>query len=206
MDSNRQQRPRRADEDLIREMLAGSEDAFIMLFRRHQQAVYRFSLQMSGSESVAEDVTQEVFLTLMRVAGNYDSEKGTLASFLYGIARNHVLRRMGSERQYVAISDEELPDVGITGSTSMDNPMLHLARSEEIKLVRSAIVSLPPHYREVVVLCDLHELDYTEASRILDCPVGTVRSRLHRARKLLLEKLTVDHRQRVQCKSARYMA
>ena len=70
-----------------------------------------------------------------------------------------------------------------------ENPLGDLTRKETIEEVRRAVLSLPGHYREVVVLCDLHEMDYAEASSVLSCSVGTVRSRLHRARRLLLDKL-----------------
>jgi RNA polymerase sigma-70 factor (ECF subfamily) len=72
---------------------------------------------------------------------------------------------------------------------AQDNPLNELARSETIAAVRQAILALPSHYREVVVLCDLHEMSYVEAAEVLRCAVGTVRSRLHRARSLLIERL-----------------
>ncbi|MGH9822086.1 MAG: RNA polymerase sigma factor [Blastocatellia bacterium] len=197
-----------ADEDLLREMLAGSEDALIQLYRRRQGSVFRFALQMTGSESVAEDVTQEAFMTLMRAGKNYSAEKGSVAAFLFGIARNHVYRRLGSDRPYVAMPEDNEIEFAESEAPGR-NPMSELVRNEEIRLVRSAVASLPVHYREVVVLCELHEVDYVEAAGILGCPVGTVRSRLHRARKLLLEKLKTDepdHRNGNQVRPARYLA
>src|SRR5215210_2458288 len=94
------------DAELLRLMAAGDDGAFTALYRRRQGGVYRFALQMSGSEAVAEDVTQEVFLALVRDAGNFDPTRGSLAAYLYGIARNHVLRNFQKERHTVALSDE----------------------------------------------------------------------------------------------------
>jgi RNA polymerase sigma-70 factor (ECF subfamily) len=145
---------------------------------------------MSGSETVAEDVTQEVFMVLMNDTSRYDPEKGTLSAYLYGVARNHVLRALGRERSFVSIDNTSEEGEGNQHElVSTDDPLGDLTRSEVIASVRQAVTSLPTHYREVVVLCDLHEMCYAEAAHVLGCAVGTVRSRLHRARSLLIEKL-----------------
>jgi RNA polymerase sigma-70 factor (ECF subfamily) len=78
------------DNELLRLMLAGDEEALSVLYRRRQGSVYRFALQMSGSRSIAEDVTQEVFLFLMREGQVFDDSKGTVGAFLLGVARVHV--------------------------------------------------------------------------------------------------------------------
>lgn len=180
-----------SDDELLRLVIDGNEDAFTTLYRRRQGGVYRFALQMSGSEAVAEDVTQEVFMALMRDSGRFDSERGSLQSYMYGIARNHVLRRLERDRAFVQIVDEaeETDTAGPELFISKDDPLGDLARNEMIESVRQAVLALPAHYREVVVLCDLHEMSYVEAASALGCAVGTVRSRLHRARALLVEKL-----------------
>lgn len=180
-----------SDDELLRLMLAGDEDAFVTLYRRRQGGVYRFALQMSGSEAVAEDVTQEVFMVLMREAERFDPARGSLAAYLYGIARNHVLRHLSKERNSVQIVDEaENEDASFTQMlVAEDDPLGDLTRSETIHSVRQAVLGLPAHYREVVVLCELHEMSYMEAAEALGCAVGTVRSRLHRARSLLVSKL-----------------
>jgi len=167
----------------------GDDNAFLALYRRRHGRVYRFSVQMSGSRSIAEDVTQEVFIALMKEPDRYDPERGSLEAYLYGVARNHVLRRLGADRRYVPIKDDEGDSGESLDQAYQGDPHSDMARAETIESVRRAILSLPEHYREVVVLCDLHEMSYMEASAALGCAVGTVRSRLHRARKMLLEKL-----------------
>lgn len=174
-------------------MVAGDEGAFTALYRRRSAGVYRFALQMSGSEAIAEDVTQEVFLALMNDSSRFDSSRGTLASYLYGIARNHVLRRLERDRPFVQIVDEtEEGQTHREAWVAEGNPHDELARNEMIRRLRQAVLALPEHYREVVVLCDLHEMSYVEAANSLGCAVGTVRSRLHRARSLLLGKLSAN--------------
>ena len=176
------------DEELLRQILAGDEGAFIVLYRRWQSGIYRFALRMCGSEALAEDVTQEVFMILMREGGRYDSGKGSLSAYLYGIARFQVLRKMQRERTMVSMDDDNNEVTEEMMATSFD-PLLDLSRAETVQSVRDAIGVLPVHYREVVVLCELHELSYADAAQVLGCAIGTVRSRLHRARGLLVEKL-----------------
>jgi RNA polymerase sigma-70 factor, ECF subfamily len=179
-----------SDLDLLRLMMAGDEDAFTALYRRRQGGVYRFALHMSGSQGIAEDVTQEVFIVLMREAARYDPNRGTLAAYLYGIARNHVLRRLEQDRLFVPFVDSpEDEAIAYAAMTVEGNPLGDLTRNEMIRAVRHSILALPAHYREVIVLCELQEMSYIEAASVAGCAVGTVRSRLHRARALLVEKL-----------------
>src|SRR5262245_56061825 len=184
-----------SDDDLLRLMCAGDEEAFIVLYRRRQGGIYRFALRMSGSESVAEDITQEVFMTLVRGNGHYDSSRGSVSSYLFGIARNQVLKRFEKERVMTPISDENGDSDSIIAENLVisTDPLGDLTRRETITSVRQAVLALPPHYREVVVLCDLHEMSYADAAEALGCAIGTVRSRLHRARGLLVEKLRDVH-------------
>jgi len=134
---------------------------------------------MSGNATLAEDVTQETFLTLLQCGRRFDAERGSVAAFLYGIARNLVMRRLERERRYEPEED----------STADGDLLDDLTRMESIERVRQAVLSLPPVYREVVVLCDLQEASYEDAAAALECPLGTVRSRLSRARGMLASKL-----------------
>lgn len=185
--------PSHSDGDLLRFLSAGDEAAFIELYRRHQGMVYRFALQMSGKAEIAEEVTQDVFMAVMELAGRYDRDRGTVPAFLYGIARNLVLKALERERPYVTILDDAAAEASATLVTDAD-PVRDLAHHERIENLRKAVLALPPAYREVVVLCDLHERDYAEAASALGCAIGTVRSRLHRARALLMEKMRASER------------
>src|SRR5215831_8440620 len=179
-----------SDGDLLRLIMAGDEHAFTSVYRRHQAQIYRFALLMSGSPAIAEDVTQEVFIVLMREAARYDPSRGSLSAYLYGIARNHVLRCLDRDRSYVPIVEESDDEViPLTELIAQCDPLDDLTRNEVIKSVRQAVLALPARYRDVVVLCDFQELSYAEAAAVLGRPVGTVCSRLHRGHGLLLEKL-----------------
>ena len=175
------------DENLVVALRSGKEEAFVALYGRRRGAIYRFSLHMTGSAALAEDITQEVFLTLIRDRCGYDPQRGTLAGYLFGIARKLVLRHLSRNR---ALGEAEAKDrKTLANFGACADPMVDLMRQEGIEELRRAVLALPKRYREVVVLCDLEEVDYLEAARLLNCPIGTVRSRLHRARALLLEKL-----------------
>jgi len=180
-----------SDDELLALLRAGDESAFLTLYRRRQGGIYRFALRMSGSETVAEDVTQEVFMTLAQGDGHYDSSRGSLSAYLYGVARNQVLRRLEKDRFLSPIyeEDEGRESRAPESLISLNDPLGDLTRKEMIASVRQAVLALPAHYREVVVLCDLQEMSYADASAALGCAVGTVRSRLSRGRALLVEKL-----------------
>jgi RNA polymerase sigma-70 factor (ECF subfamily) len=181
-----------SDVELLRLMLAGDGGAFEQLYQRWQSPLYRFALRMSGSEAIAEDVTQEVFLTLMRDGRQY-SGRGSFAAYIFTIARHGAWRRMQRERWFVRLEIEEEveSDAGLTTDRliAQADPLADLTRDEIVVAVRRAVIALPAHYREVVLLCYLHELSYAEAAEVIGCELGTVRSRLHRARALLAEKL-----------------
>ena len=187
--------PPETDDELLIRIHSGDEHAFLMLYRRRQAALYRFAIHMSGSTTVAEDVVQEVFLALLREACGYDPERGTLSGYLFGIARKLILRQVERGRSDVAL-DSEQDEANLAKLAVNDDPLLDLTRREGIEALRRAVQALPRRYREVVVLCDLEEVDYADAAVALGCPIGTVRSRLHRARGLLLEKLNQERNPR----------
>ena len=182
-----------SDDDLLRRIPGGDEEAFLAFYRRHQGAVYRFALQMSGKTEVADEVTQDVFMVVIRAAQPYDSKRGSVHAYLYGIARNFVLRCLDRERPYVTVLDDPASEHSEQASGDRD-ALSDLTRNERIESVRKAVLALPAAYREVVVLCDLNELEYAQAADVLGCAIGTVRSRLHRARTLLIEKMRADER------------
>lgn len=182
------------DEELLRRMIAGDADAFEQLYDRRQTGIYQFALRMSGSPVLAEDVVQDVFLEFMRDARLFDSSRGTVAGYLMGMARHRILRRLERERRFVSFAEpdereRESPANAEERLIVEHNPHDDFELREMVETVRQAILSLPEHYREVVVLCSLHEMNYEQTAEVIGCPVGTVRSRLNRARAMLVEKL-----------------
>lgn len=175
--------PDYADEaKLLRRAVKGQEAAFLTLYRRHQGPIFRFALHMSGSRDVAEEVTQEVFLAMLTGAHQYAPDRGSLEGFLIGIARNQVRRHIRALNTLAAPASEP-------AKPASEDWLQELTREQDLIGLRTAILALPPNYREVVVLCDLEGIAYADAAQQIGCAVGTVRSRLHRARAILQSKL-----------------
>jgi len=172
------------DSELLRRGAAGDESAFAELYDRHQAGVFRFALFLSGSTTTAEEITQEVFLALIRDAGKYDPARGPLAAYLCGVARNLLRRSQARDRGMVALKKESdwAADVDVAGD---------LAAEQQVESLREAVLALPLRYREVVTLCHIEGLNYRQAAEILECSEGTVCSRLSRARALLIKKMSV---------------
>src|SRR4029077_5198109 len=93
------------EDGLIRRILSGEEEAFVLLYRRKHPAIYRYALHMSGNVAVAEDVTQEVFMALIRDLKRFVPARGTVGGFLFGIARNHLRRRWEQERSSLPLPE-----------------------------------------------------------------------------------------------------
>jgi RNA polymerase sigma-70 factor, ECF subfamily len=177
------------DAELLRHMLAGDSMAFAEIYDRHQACIYRYALRMTDSDAMAGDITHDVFIALARDGKQFDPERGSLAAYLYGIARHRILKVLKKERSFVSLGVDEDETILDENLISKSNPFVEFSRSQTIDIVRQAVMALPAHYREVVLLCNLHELNYEQAADVIGCAIGTVRSRLHRARHLLLEKL-----------------
>jgi len=170
----------RVDMRLLAEIVAGVEQSFVELYRRRHNDVYRFAFAMVKSRSFAQDVTQEVFLNVLENAARFDSAKGTVRAWLFGCARHVTLDRLRLERRW---TDDMPADVGTLDSDE------RLLADQRVERLHAAIARLPVEYREALVLFELQELTYAETATVLDCPIGTVRSRLHRGRVLLATML-----------------
>jgi RNA polymerase sigma-70 factor (ECF subfamily) len=180
------------DDVLLRRAAKGDQESFTLLYRRHQAALYRFALRMTGNSWAAEEVVQDVFMTLMREPKKYDASRGPVGAYLFGITRNRVMKHI--ERLPRELSLEEQNGNGAHAKESAVNgftPAHWAEQQERSERVRAAVLELPAEFREAVVLCELEELSYEEAARLSGCPIGTIRSRLHRGRALLLAKLEI---------------
>jgi RNA polymerase sigma-70 factor (ECF subfamily) len=174
------------DVALLAEAGRGDLEAFGTLYRRHQQRVYRFARAMTGSNDAAEDITQEVFVVLLTDGGRFDPARAAFTTYVYGIVRNLSRHRMRKTRTGPSL--DELMRDGRDVDTD-DDPARLVEGAELAGVVRRALASLPSRYRELIVLCDLHDLSYEEAGVVVRASVGAVRSRLHKGRQLLRLKL-----------------
>ncbi|HSE95452.1 MAG TPA: sigma-70 family RNA polymerase sigma factor [Methylomirabilota bacterium] len=171
--------------ELVARLRRGDAGAFEELVIAHQHRIYGVALRMLGDRAAAEDVAQEVFLRVHRAIGDFRGE-AKLSTWLYAIASRLCLSRLGAGPRRGATADEEaLARLADTGADPSDEA----ERSEREAALHRAIGELADDRRIVVVLCDLEGLSYDEIAATLGVPVGTVRSRLHRARLDLKEKL-----------------
>jgi RNA polymerase sigma-70 factor, ECF subfamily len=175
-----------SDEDLMARIADGDRDAFAQLYRRRRPDVFRFAVHLSGSRTIAEDVTQDVFMAVIHQASRYQATRSSARAWLLGIARNHVRRARARP------AESSLDDAAVALAVVDGDPLPDLARRRSIAALQRAVLELPPRFREAVVLCDLEELTYEDAAAALGCAVGTVRSRLHRGRALLARRLRTD--------------
>jgi RNA polymerase sigma-70 factor (ECF subfamily) len=178
------------DDVLLRRAAKGDEEAFTLLYRRHQAAMYRFALRMTGNTWAAEEIVQDVFMTLMRDPKKYDATRGALGAFLYGVARNRAMKHLERLPRQIPLEEKNEDGTG-AGIVLQDasTPAMWVEKRERRQQVRAAVLELPAEFREAVVLCELEEMSYEEAAKMAGCPIGTIRSRLHRGRTLLMAKL-----------------
>jgi RNA polymerase sigma-70 factor (ECF subfamily) len=155
-----------------------TNNEFETVFEEHKDAVYRFAWRMMNSAASAEDVAQEVFLSLLRLPGRFNPERGRLRSFLLGITRNLVLKRWRDEHRWEPLDDDTF--------SAQPFEMDHL---DTAQVVAQAVRSLPPLQREVLILAEYEELSLEEIARAVESEIGTVKSRLHRARENLRRML-----------------
>lgn len=185
------------DQELLRQLANGNEGAFRTLYERYQGRIYRFALHMSGNPATGEETTQEVFLALMGKPKGYDPARGSLAGYLFGMARNITWRAMQETANDIPLDDDaERDEFDVAGDLDV---LEELSNGELLSALRQAVLTLPEPYREAVVLCDLEELSYQEAAELLECSPGTVASRLNRARALLKKKLSVQKVREQKC-------
>ena len=175
-----------SEQELIARIVNGDREAFAELYRRRRADVYRFALHVSGSSTIADDVTQDVFMAVIHDASRYRPDRAGVMAWLLGIARNHI-RRSLSRRPTMTLPEDDSA-VGRTLKIDAD-PLAGLARRQYLAALRRAVLELPVKYREAIVLCDLQELSYADAAHALGCAMGTIRSRLHRGRALLATRL-----------------
>ena len=181
------------DTELLRQVHAGQADAFTALYRRHQGPLYRYALLRCGSGDAAADIVQEAFMGLLTGRLGYDPLRGQLQHFLFGVARNLALKLDAARQRHPQLpapaeDDSEL-ELELDTASEAAGPLARLLGNEAAEEVRRALSLLPPHYRDPVILYELHDLSYQEIATVCQVDIGTVRSRLARGRAALAKRL-----------------
>ncbi|MEL6110500.1 MAG: sigma-70 family RNA polymerase sigma factor [Planctomycetota bacterium] len=180
------------ERELIDRALAGDRDAFAELVRQNQDRLFASMMQITGSPEESEEVTQEAFIRAFVKLDTFQ-RNSQFFTWLYRIAFNSALTRRRKKRARVSL-DQVRDDNGLEVSSSfegVDEPML---RDERVKLVRSAIGTLTEEHRHILTLREMDDFSYEEIAEVLEISIGTVRSRLSRARRQL--KLAIENLER----------
>ena len=164
------------DRELVKRVLAGQTDDFRLLVDRHQPAIFRFASGMLGNREEAQDATQEAFLSAFANLSGYDSSRAAFSTWLFTIARNRCINLLKKSRP-VALDEPEM----VRGDATTDP----IARQELSEQLNCALAALPVDQRSAFVLAEIEELPYAEIARIEKTSLGTVKSRIHRAKQRL---------------------
>jgi RNA polymerase sigma-70 factor (ECF subfamily) len=189
--------------ELVRRLHQGDATAAHLLYETYGAALLRFGVALCGNRQTAEDVVHDTFVELLRYPMRFDPTRGSLSSYLYAIARHRLARvaRVARRQAELNVDESASEDLSLQEGEPLSASVPTIAardlitegdaeRAHIIEQVRVAVLDLPLIHREVIALCDLEELPYTEVATVLNCPIGTVRSRLFRARALLAQRLT----------------
>jgi len=188
-----------SEADLLGRARGGDVDAFGLLVEQNQDRIYNAVYHLVGNDEDAEDIAQEVFVRAFRNLGRF-AGRAKFSTWLYGIMLNSVRsywrRRRGQPAVRLEGPEEEDNGPGTDPPARGDGPLDASVRREQVRLVRAAIAELDEDLREIVVLRDIRGLSYEELEEALSLPAGTVKSRLHRARQALKDKLEPLYGQR----------
>lgn len=183
----------RADETLMLEHGAGSEESYAELVRRHQKGVLNFIFRMVHNRHIAEELTQDVFLALVKNAQRYEPT-AKFTTYLYAIASNIVSKEWARQKRRPKLfslsgwfggDDEDEFDLTEQLPDEKMNVLAEFQRGEVSEAVNAALRRLPEHQREAFVLRRFQDIPYEEIAEILDVPVGTAKSRVVRAERAL---------------------
>ena len=185
------------EQQLLRDLRAGNEAAFNALYAAHASHLYRFCLLRMRSPDFAADIVQEAFMALMAPNCGFDALKGSLAGYLFGVARNLALKQDLAQGRFVPFEDDgddaELEIEESLWATVTASPEARLESTQNSDAVKQALKQIAPHYRDVLILYELHDFSYAEIAHMCGIDIGTVRSRLSRGRARLL-KLLIAHK------------
>ena len=176
------------DEELVRRFRAGEPQAFTDLVRRHQHRVYSVCLRVLGDTDAAADVAQETFITVLRKLDGFRGD-AAFTTWLHRVAVNACYDELRRKRRRPML--HVLPDDGSDHEPGPPAPD-HAEEVAGTHTVESALASIPEEFRMVLVLADVHDMAYEQISKVLDVPVGTVKSRVHRGRLALAAALGID--------------
>jgi RNA polymerase sigma factor (sigma-70 family) len=191
------------ENELVERCRRKDDGAWTKLIQKYRREIHRLCFRATGREEEAEDLTQEIFLKVFKAIGAFDNQRASFSTWLYRVARNHLVDyyRCTRKDRITSSIEDELPHIE-EDRRGADDTHDHVERSERQAVLQKALDQLSPGLREAVVLRDLHGLEYTEVSRVLGIPSGTAKSRVHRGHMELGRVLGAQQGQLAQRASA----
>lgn len=193
------EKDRVSDEELVRSFLDGDSAAFEELVNRYESTIMNMAYRLLGNRSDASDVCQEVFVLLLRKLGSFRGE-AKFSTWLYRVSLNACHDHARRMKRHISLSEspgEDLPEMEQRLPDSrVDLPEISVERAELQETVQECISRLPNKFKEVIYLHDIRGYNYKEVAEILDISLGTVKSRLNRARNRLAKELQ-DYREQL---------
>ncbi len=174
------------EQHLIERSRNGDAEAFGEIYVRLKDGLYGFAFRMTNRTSVAEEITQEVFMFLIENPEKYDEKKGSLFSFLCGVARNKIFNRLKKSGLRLEVNNFETENIACSNGNSPIGKLIDKEISEKIE---ECVAKLSPLQKEVLLLRELSGFSYDEIAEITNTNVGVVKGRLHRARRALAKEL-----------------
>jgi len=183
-----------SDEDLVKTYIDGNPDAFAILVQRYQNRLYKLAYMMLGNESDAEDVVQDVMITVYQKLASYKS-RASFFTWLYRITLNRCRDRLRRKKLVSLLfyhpngADTEIEHAD-TRVSKIDNPIWDALHQSEInRIVEKYMLELNPVYRQIIILRDIEGLTYDEICKIMGLSMSAMKSKLFRARNQLRQKL-----------------
>ncbi|MEQ8763584.1 MAG: sigma-70 family RNA polymerase sigma factor [Planctomycetota bacterium] len=181
------------DSALVKAAASGSREAFADLVQTYQDRIFRVILNLVRDDHLAEDLTQDVFVKVYQKLGTFNFQS-SFFTWLYRIAINTAMDGIKRNRRRRALSLDEKEGISQGLRSAEEAPDSGLHENEMKAAVHRALDSLSPKYRTVMVLREFENLTYEEIARVMSCSVGTVESRLFRARAKFREKMRIFYR------------
>jgi RNA polymerase sigma-70 factor, ECF subfamily len=179
-----------SDDALVERVVRGDRDAFALLYRRYERPVFAVLLRLGGQRALAEEWLQEAFTRVWLAAASHDSARGAVRSWIFAIALNTARSELARKRyrtRHVSLDETELELPDTTGG---EPPLAaRLDGQRQAGALAAALLELPDHLREVVVLRCTRELSFAEIAEVTGCPQGTLKARFHRATQALKRRL-----------------
>ena len=179
-----------SDEELIKEFQEGNEDAFVELVERYKDKLINFVFRMINDEEQAEDIVQETMIKLYQKK-HYYREIAKFSTWIYTIARNQTMSELRKQKRKNTLSLSQMSKHEKDYELAANQPDIGKEHEDQFfyKKIESCMNKLPQHYKAVIILRDIEQLTYEEISEIVDVPLGTVKSRINRARLQLQAEL-----------------